>query len=95
MVKPPERGFLARLSSALELPADIVLDLPKITIIGRVQVYLENHRGLVAYEPGEVKIRSTIGLIVITGQGLKIASAAPEAVVIDGRLDGLYIEKEG
>ena len=29
----------------LDIPRDLVLDLPRVTVIGRNELYIENHRG--------------------------------------------------
>ena len=29
----------------LDIPKDLVLDLPKVTLVGRNELYIENHRG--------------------------------------------------
>ena len=35
------------ISEALELPKDIVMDLPKITILGNIQINISNHKGII------------------------------------------------
>ena len=42
----------------LDLPQDVVQDLPRITMIGNVQLYVENHRGVLHFssENSEARI---------------------------------------
>jgi len=83
----PERGTVVeKLVRALDLPQDIVFSLPKTTLIGDVQVLVENHRGLIKYSPQEIRIRTGRGELVVTGSRLRIGSILPQELVVDGRI---------
>lgn len=89
-----ERGAVAqRMAKMLELPSDVVLNMPKTTLIGGVQVFIENHAGLLAYEPGEIRIRTVQGEIVITGTGLQIGSILPRELIVDGRISHIELRR--
>ncbi|HEY8416856.1 MAG TPA: sporulation protein YqfC [Limnochordales bacterium] len=82
-----ERGTMVeRLVRALDLPQDIVFNLPKTTLIGDVQLLVENHRGLIAYTPREIRIRTARGELVVAGSRLRIGSILPQELVVDGRI---------
>ena len=55
----------------LDLPRDIILNMPKITITGDNEIIIENHKGVVLFEENQVKINSGVGLISIYGRDLK------------------------
>lgn len=82
-----------RIAKMLELPSDVVLNLPKTTVIGGVQVFVENHAGLLSYEPGEIRVRTVQGEIVITGSGLKIGSILPRELIVDGRISHVQLRR--
>lgn len=82
-----ERGTMVeRLVRALDLPQDIIFNLPKTTLIGDVQLLVENHRGLIAYTPREIRIRTAGGELVVAGSRLRIGSILPQELVVDGRI---------
>lgn len=83
---PQRRTVARRLVEALELPQDIVFNLPKATLIGDVQVLVENHRGLSKYTPREIHIRTARGELVVLGSRLRIGSIFPQELVVDGRI---------
>ncbi|MGE5528009.1 MAG: sporulation protein YqfC [Patescibacteria group bacterium] len=83
------RGFSQRLVEMLELPPDIVLDLPKLTLIGDRQVSLENHRGVIEYAPDLVRVSSNRGEIRIRGVDLSIRSIVKEEILLHGRVIGV------
>ena len=40
----------------LDLPKDVLLDVPKIIVIGRNEVTIENHKGIMIFERDKIKI---------------------------------------
>jgi sporulation protein YqfC len=75
------------IADLLELPRDIVLDLPKITLVGSLQIYIENHRGIIEYSTGIVKINTKAGILVVTGTNLTIRTIVVEEIIIVGHID--------
>lgn len=73
----------------LEIPKDLVLDLPKITIIGRNEVYLENHRGIIEYQPNRLRINLTRGFLEIEGSDLEIKALMADEISINGQVNSV------
>lgn len=70
----------------LDLPPDVILDLPKITMVGNTQLTLENHRGIIEYEPDLVRISTNRGEIRVRGSELSIGSIIKEEIQLQGRI---------
>lgn len=85
-VRKHSREIQEKLLRALELPDDVVFDLPKITVIGDIQFYLENHRGIIAYSPTVVRIAVSIGELRIEGEGLFIRTINRDELYLEGRV---------
>lgn len=77
------------ISELLELPKDIILDLPRVTLIGNLQIYIENHKGIVEYSKTRVRINTKIGILRIMGKELMIKNIATEEIVICGSLESI------
>lgn len=75
------------LSEALELPKEIVLDLPKISLIGKIQLIIENHKGIIEYTPMQIRIGSNSGIIKIQGKNLYIKTIVKEEIIVTGEID--------
>jgi len=75
-----------RFSSLLDIPKDVMLDLPKISIIGDIQLYIENHRGIIEYSSSLVRISTTLGQLVIIGEGLVLRNIDVEEIYVDGTI---------
>ncbi|WP_374713663.1 sporulation protein YqfC [Symbiobacterium terraclitae] len=85
-----------RLVALLELPGDVVLDVPRATLIGSAELVVENHRGLVEYRPDRVVVKVPDGRMAIDGDDLRIGYLSPDQVVLHGRISGLrYVPPEG
>ncbi|MEW9701608.1 sporulation protein YqfC [Paenibacillus sp. SI8] len=71
----------------LDLPQDVVQDLPRITMIGNMQLYVENHRGVLHFSSETLKLQLTKGKLEVSGNQLVIRAILPEEVFIEGRID--------
>lgn len=90
--KKEKGGFKAIISDLFELPREVVLDLPRLTMVGNVQLYLENHRGVIAYDENQVRIGVNNGEIIIRGSNLQIKNLVAEELLINGAIEGLDYE---
>lgn len=73
-------------SDVFELPKDITLNLPKITILGDIQVRIENHKGIIEYNNDYIRINTKIGVFVITGEQMYLRNIIKEEVIIEGNI---------
>jgi len=82
-----EKGELQRrVTDFLDLPKDVFLDLPRITLLGNMQLFIENHYGIIEYSPGIIRVSSNRGEIVITGSELLIETILSEEITIIGKI---------
>ncbi|MDD4334819.1 MAG: sporulation protein YqfC [Desulfotomaculaceae bacterium] len=73
----------------LELPGDVMLDLPKITMFGDLKLYIENHRGILEYSTSEVRIGVRDGEVVVVGEGLLLRNVLPDEICVEGKIKTL------
>ena len=96
MAKTKRKRLLQSLASVFELPEDVILDLTRVTVTGNVQLMMENHRGILVYNPERICIRTQQGETVITGTGLKVDSLFASEILITGKIDGIqFIRSRG
>lgn len=76
-------------ANMLDLPQDVVHDLPRITMIGNVQLYIENHRGVLHFSSEQLKLQLSKGQVEVTGQNLVIRAILAEEVFIEGIITGV------
>lgn len=71
----------------MELPQDVMMDLPRITMIGQIHIYIENHRGLIAFSDKELRLLLKQGQLLIRGDAFVIKTILPEEILLEGRVD--------
>jgi sporulation protein YqfC len=74
----------------LELPADAVLDLPRLTVVGNNRLVVENHRGISEYQPDRVRLQLTTGVLEIQGTGLTLREIRPDAIALEGSIQSIH-----
>jgi sporulation protein YqfC len=74
-------SFTAKL---LDLPQDVVIDLPRITMIGNIQLYVENHRGVLHFSSEHLKLALSKGQLDVFGTQLSIRVILTDEVFIEG-----------
>lgn len=90
--QPRRWGWTAlkkRLADELDVPRDIVMNLPRVVMLGNLQVLVENHRGLVAYEPQRIVLACDGYQLQVVGQELEIGSVDQDQVIITGQIEQL------
>lgn len=84
---------LYSLTRFLELPEDIVFDMPRLTMLGNQQLLLENHKGIIEYSLQCVRVKLTEGVLHVTGQSLTLGNLQPEQILIEGLIEHVYFER--
>jgi len=79
------------LADYLELPKDLVLDLSRITLLGNIQLIIENHRGIIEYTKERIRISTSLGELVIDGEGLVLRNIFPDEIAVDGKIASLKL----
>jgi sporulation protein YqfC len=87
-----EKKWRQNLADLFELPREIVLNLPRLTVIGNLQCYLENHRGVIEYTADKIRVSVNGGEVGIYGKDLTIRYMANEEIAIDGTIEGIRYE---
>lgn len=83
-MKKWHQGIRPWLTKYFALPSDVVLELPRITVIGHIHVYIENHKGVATYSDSELKLRANKGFIRITGSSFVLKLMLPEEILLEG-----------
>ena len=81
------------LAEKLDLPRDIVLNIPKIVITGNNEIIIENHKGIISFDNNEIKINSKVGTITLGGHNLEILFIGGNTITISGKFKSLVYEE--
>ncbi len=86
------RNYIAE---KLSLPKDVVLDLPRISVCGDKEIYIENHKGIMEYGDECIRIKTGDAIVHILGFGLRIIILESDRMVINGEFTAVEYEKIG
>ncbi len=73
-----------RISELSELPKDVVLGIPMLTMIGQMELIIENYRGIIEYTDSLVRIHTKDGQIKVVGNSLKVDYYTNDEMKITG-----------
>lgn len=80
------------LAQKLDLPKDVMLNMPKLTIIGNDEITIENHKGIILFERNIIKINTKIKPISIEGEDFEILYIGDATITISGKFKGITYE---
>lgn len=81
-----KREAIKVVADLLEIPRDLVLDLPKLTVIGRTEIHVENHRGIIEYSLNRVRVNLSRGYLELEGANFEIKALLPDEMYIIGEI---------
>ena len=79
-----------KVSSALSMPKEILLNLPLITATGYEEINIENYKNLVEFTENKIRILTNAGLLTIDGQKLLLKQITTENIMVTGRISGMH-----
>jgi len=71
----------------LRMPSDVILELPRITMVSHLHVYIENHQGLIHYSDTELRLKIHKGYLRIKGQAFVLKTMLPAEILLEGRVE--------
>lgn len=83
----------SRISKFLEIPKEVVSNIPKITIVGFEEILIENFKGILEYEDFFVRVSTSIGIININGFNLKLNQMTDDDIEVTGKIENIDFEK--
>jgi len=90
-----EYSFKNRIADASEFPKDVFLGQPILTVLGRMEINIENYRGITEYTDALIRIRTKTGQIRITGRALQIEYYTNDDMKVTGRIDSIDYRQKG
>lgn len=82
-----------RINRILEIPEEVVTDIPKITALGFKKISIENYKNILEYQDIFIRINTSIGIINISGLELKMEEMTVDDIVIEGKIDSIEFEE--
>lgn len=84
-----KKTFINRMADAANMPKDVVLGVPILTMIGQMEVSVENYRGILEYTDLLIRVQTKIGQIKIIGKSLQIDYYTNDEMKVTGHIDSI------
>ena len=76
----------------LEIPREVISNIPKINITGFDEILIENFKGILEYEDFFARISTEIGNININGFNLKLNQMTDNDILVSGKIENIDFE---
>ncbi|HIU56343.1 MAG TPA: sporulation protein YqfC [Candidatus Ornithomonoglobus merdipullorum] len=80
------------IADTMRMPKDVVMDLPRVSVCGDREIYIENHKGLVEYTDSDIRIKMRGGIMRVSGVSLRIIVMEYDRIVINGVFKGVFYD---
>ena len=92
MERNKRKNLLEKTARVFDLPVDVLAGMTCVKLVGREELYLQNHRGILAYGEEEILISGGRLMIRVRGEGLRLRSMTPGDLVITGTITAVELE---
>lgn len=82
MVKNLKNAF----TKILEIPKEVMTDLPLISIIGNEELTIESYKGVIEYSEERIRINTAKGVIKIDGRSMLLSQITDDDIQIIGTI---------
>lgn len=80
------------IADKLNLPTEVILDIPRILVTSNREITIENHKGIIAFDKDEIKVNSKIGAIKVQGREFEILYIGSSTITINGIFKSIVYE---
>ena len=84
---------MGHIAEVLGLPPEVLVNVPRIEVVGRLQLRLENHLGMEKYQSHRIVIRVSGGYLLITGEQLVVGWIDHNEILVTGQIQALSFQE--
>ncbi|WP_194287407.1 sporulation protein YqfC [Gracilibacillus oryzae] len=82
------------ITRTFDLPSEVMLELPRITTIGSIHFYIENHQGLVIFQADELLLKVHQGYVRIIGSDFVLKMMVGQEILLEGKIKDITFQDE-
>ena len=75
--------------TAMDLPIELLNDVPRITLIGNNNLLIENHKGIIEYDENIIRLVSHINIL---GNQMNVEEINNDEIFITGEISNVEFE---
>jgi len=82
--KAKKRNIPKKIAKTLDIPEDILFDVPRIIMTSNSDLRIENYKSILEYEPDKITLMTKDFIIEILGKSLNITIITDDEISIFG-----------
>lgn len=86
-----QSSFREKIAEVCNIPKDAILGYSIVTVIGKSEMSIENHRGILEYNDETIRIMTKLGQIKINGNQLDILHYSNDEMKILGNIRSIEL----
>ena len=84
-----DKSLKEKFLTAMDLPIELLNDVPRITLIGNNNLLIENHKGIIEYDENIIRLVSHINIL---GNQIKVEEINNDEIFITGEITNVEFE---
>ena len=84
---------MSKFDKIFDIPEDLSLEIPKVTILGFNKMLIENYKSVLEYQDFFIRIKMSTGLVNINGFELFMNEMTKDDLIITGNIESVDFEK--
>ena len=93
--KNPKRRVLENIAKKLDIPEDIIFNIPRITMMANKEIRIENCNSVLEYESDKVTVSATDIIVELLGEALCINIITDDEILVCGNIMSINFSKIG
>jgi len=81
------------LTQALEMPSEVLINVPVINIVGNGELDIENYKSILEYSTDRIAVNASGYIVMIEGKTLELKCVTSETVSIRGNIASLSFKE--
>lgn len=73
-------------AKVLEVPKEVVIDLPLISMMGNEEITIENYKGVIEYSEEKIRINTAKGVVKVEGRSMVLKEITDDDIQILGNI---------
>lgn len=80
------RNLKSVFTKFMELPKEVIVDLPIISMTGNEELTIENYKGVIEYSEGRIRVNTTKGVLKIEGRNMLLREITDDDIEVTGTI---------
>lgn len=91
--KKAKRNVPKKIAKTLDIPEDVMLGVPRLTMMSNCELRIENYKSILEYETGKITLCTKDMLIAIGGEKLDIGIICDDEISVTGEILSMEFSK--